>query len=398
MLHELTPRERIVKALKRKKSDRVPKDFWWTYQIGKLMEEKIGVLDPLEYFGCEQRLIRWSPTKKKRDFSTYLGKSSSSWINKNLLEVKNNKKGGLPPLSSEQGGGEWGKGKPPSSPFVDQEWGVGYIPTASKNPQYAHLFGFVYPMRNLRTIKELKEYPFSDYSANYRYEHLKPQVKEVHKRGLCATGAMPMTIFEVSWQLTGMDKLFFDFVENKPFAKYLLDCITEMRRFMIKHFAEAGVDHIHLGDDMGTQQGMLMSSEMWREWFKERMRNIISVAKKINPEVIISYHSDGNIEKIIPELIEIGIEVLNPVQPESMDPAKLKRKYGDKLAFWGTIGGQTTMPFGTPEEVKKEVRERIKIIGKGGGLLIAPGHMLQPEVPWENILAFFEAVEKYGRY
>ena len=209
---------------------------------------------------------------------------------------------------------------------------------------------------------------------------------------------MPVTIFEVSWQLRGMENLLLDFLENKPFAIYLLDFITEMRRFMIRRFAEAGVDHIHLGDDMGTQRGMLISPKMWREWFKERMRSIILVAKKVNPEVIISYHSDGNIEKIIPELIEIGIEVLNPVQPEAMDPVKLKQKYGNKLAFWGTVGTQSTMPFGTPKEVKKVVKQRIETVGDGGGLLISPTHMLEPEVPWENIRAFFEAVEEYGHY
>lgn len=122
------------------------------------------------------------------------------------------------------------------------------------------------------------------------------------------------------------------------------------------------------------------------------------MGKKINPEVIVSYHSDGNIEKIIPKLIEIGIEVLNPVQPEAMDPVELKKKYGDRLAFWGTIDTQTIMPFGTPEEVKRVVKERIQTVGKGGGLLIVPTHMLEPEVPWENILAFFEAIEGYGHY
>ncbi|GAH20261.1 unnamed protein product, partial [marine sediment metagenome] len=109
-------------------------------------------------------------------------------------------------------------------------------------------------------------------------------------------------------------------------------------------------------------------------------------------------HSDGNIEEIIPELIEIGVDVLNPVQPEAMDPVKLKKTYGNDLSFWGTMGGQTTIPFGTPEQVKQEVRERVETVGRGGGLLIAPGHMLQPEVPWENIVAFFEAVEEYGKY
>lgn len=169
MFHELTPRERVVKTLKREESDRVPKEFWWTYQIGELIKEKTSSSNPLEYFSCEQRLVRWPATKKKQDLSPYIGESSS---------------------------------------WIDQEWGVGYVPIASKNPQYAHLFGFVYPMRNLKTVEELKEYPFSDYKANYRYKHLKPQVEEIHKKELCSTGMIPMTIFEVSWQLRGMDNLF----------------------------------------------------------------------------------------------------------------------------------------------------------------------------------------------
>lgn len=390
----MTPRERAIKALRREKPDKVPKDFGMTPQIYELIKAKTGASDPWEYFDCEPRWICWLPTEIRREFSAYLGESpSGGWIDKNILQPENTEAEKAIPV-----GGEWGAGHPPSSPWVDQEWGVGYISTASTDSQHSHLFGFVYPMRNFKTIEELKEYPFSDYQVTYRHSHLEQEVKEIHKKELFSTAGLAMTIFEVSWQLRGMDNLFFDFTENKSFAEYLLDYVTEMRRFMIRRFAEAGVDHIHLGDDMGTQQGMLMSPEMWREWFKERMRSIISAAKKINPEVIISYHSDGNIEKIIPELIEIGIEVLNPVQPEAMDPAKLKREYGDRLAFWGTVGTQTTMPFGTPKEVKGVVRARIETVGRGGGFLIAPTHILEPEVPWENILAFFEAVEEFGGY
>jgi uroporphyrinogen decarboxylase len=112
--------------------------------------------------------------------------------------------------------------------------------------------------------------------------------------------------------------------------------------------------------------------------------------------VLVFYHSDGNILPIIPELIEIGVDILNPIQPECMDPAELKRMYGDKLSFWGTIGTQTTMPFGTPDDVRNEVCERIATVGKGGGLFLSPSHILEPEVPWANIEAFVEAERKYG--
>ena len=97
-------------------------------------------------------------------------------------------------------------------------------------------------------------------------------------------------------------------------------------------------------------------------------------------------------------MIEIGVTVLNPVQPECMDPVQLKTEYGDRLAFWGTIGTQTTMPFGTPEQVRAVVAERIETVGKGGGLLLAPTHVLEPEVPWRNVIAFVQAVEELGAY
>jgi len=143
---------------------------------------------------------------------------------------------------------------------------------------------------------------------------------------------------------------------------------------------------------------MMISPEIWRKWLKPRLAKVIDAAKSANRSVIISYHSDGVILPIIEELIEIGVDVLNPVQPECMDPAKIKALYGSRLAFSGTIGTQTTLPFCTPDEVRKVVKERIETVGKGGGLFIGPSHTLEPEVPWKNVVAFVEAVEEYGRY
>jgi uroporphyrinogen decarboxylase len=143
---------------------------------------------------------------------------------------------------------------------------------------------------------------------------------------------------------------------------------------------------------------MLMSPSTWRRWLKPRLARIIATARAVNPDIIVRYHSDGNPGAIIPELIEIGVDVLNPVQPECLDPAEVKRRFGDSLAFWGAMGTQTTMPFGSPEEVARVVRERIETIGAGGGLVLAPTHVLQPDVSWENILAFFDAIDRYGRY
>jgi uroporphyrinogen decarboxylase len=206
------------------------------------------------------------------------------------------------------------------------------------------------------------------------------------------------TLFECAWLLRGLENLLVDFLANPDLAAALLDHLTATGIESARRLAEAGVDVLLTGDDVGMQRGMMMSPELWRQWLKPRLAEIIAAAKKVKPDVLVFYHSDGNIEPIIPELIEVGVDILNPVQPECMDPAQLKREHGNDLAFWGTVGTQTTMPFGTPEEVKAAIRERIESTGQGGGLLLAPTHVIEPDVPWENVEAFFEAVEEYGWY
>ena len=209
---------------------------------------------------------------------------------------------------------------------------------------------------------------------------------------------MACTIFETAWQIRGLTELLTDFLTREDWASCLLDRITELSVFRAKRFSEAGVDIIHVGDDIGMEDRMMMSPDTWRKWLKPRMARIIEAAREIKPDVLFHYHSDGYVEPVIPDLIQIGIDVLNPVQPECMDPAKLKREFGDRLAFWGTIGLQHTLPFGTPEEVEREVKERIETVGKGGGLYLSPTHVIAPEVPHENIFALVEAAKKYGRY
>jgi uroporphyrinogen decarboxylase len=137
---------------------------------------------------------------------------------------------------------------------------------------------------------------------------------------------------------------------------------------------------------------------MWRTVFKPRLREVIEAARKARPEIFVFYHSDGNVWDAIPELIEVGVDVLNPVQPECMDPAKVKMEFGKDLSFFGSVSIQETLPKGSPKDVRREVKLRMETIGKGGGLLIAPAHVLQPDTPWENIVAFFDAVEEFGYY
>lgn len=161
-----------------------------------------------------------------------------------------------------------------------------------------------------------------------------------------------------------------------------------------------GVDIVLTGDDFGTQRGMLIYPQIWRRIFKPRYARVFRELKELNPAIKIAYHSCGSIVPIIPDLIEIGLDILNPLQPRAagMDGKILKKKYGDRLSFFGAIDEQKVLPFKSPEEVKEEVRVKISDLAPGGGYILAPAHNIQPDTPLENIFAMYEAVNEHGRY
>lgn len=354
----MTSRERVLTTLSLNIPDRVPKDFWgFNREAQKIFEQKTGSDDPAEYFDIDVRYVEVKDTEF------------------NLEEYHKYHRQYLSPST------------------VINEWGTAFVP--GSDPAFDH---FVAPLVWAESAGDIEKYPLPDLFEGYRYEHLPEEIAGIQSRGYAAVAAMACTIFEVAWQIRGFNELMTDFVLNPIMAQCLLDRIVELRCYQAKKFAEADVDVLHIGDDVGMQDRLMMSPDTWRKWLKPRLAKVINSARKGKPDLPVFYHSDGYIEQIIPDLIEIGVTALNPIQPECMDPAKLKREYGKNLAFWGTVGTQTTFPFGTPEEVKEVVKERIRTVGAGGGLIISPTHSLEPEVPWENILAFFEAIEECGYY
>jgi uroporphyrinogen decarboxylase len=198
-------------------------------------------------------------------------------------------------------------------------------------------------------------------------------------------------LWEEAWRTRGMEEMMMDMAACDETAVYHFDRICESLKPRMRIIAESGADILYFLDDIGMQNSIIMSAEMYREWVKPRFKSLIDEAKKINPDILVAYHSCGFIIPFVEDLIEAGVDVLESVQSECMDFAELHGKYGERLSFWGTIGTQSTMPFGTPEEVKKHVRRNRGVAGKKGGLLCAPTHVLEPEVPWENVMAYVEA-------
>ncbi len=369
----LTPRERLLRAVSRNPAqlpDRVPKDLSWgfTPAVMERFRQETGRDDPEEYFGVEVRFVGLDLPPERVAESE-----------RERLEVFGRYYPDLPAGLLQ--------GKHLS------EWGTAYLPG-----DFYHFTKLIPPMRAFTTLAEIDTFPLPSFEEDWRLAYARQRIQDFHRRNLAVCGAMAVTIFEVAWQLRGMEELFADFRDRPEMAACLLDRITATRIRMARFFAEQDVDVLVLGDDVSMQTGMIMSPKTWREWFKGRMQRIIAAAREIKPGLPVFYHSDGNPEAILPELIEIGVTIINPVQPECIDPVMVKQRYGDRLALWGTIGIQTTMPFGTPEEVRAEVRRRIETVGYDGGLVLGPTHSLEPEVPWENIVALYEAIDKYGVY
>jgi uroporphyrinogen decarboxylase len=196
-------------------------------------------------------------------------------------------------------------------------------------------------------------------------------------------------LFERAWFLRGMENLCVDFYQAPGFVEDMLDRLVEFNLAVIRELVQFNIDGIMLGDDWGSQVGLIMGPQIWRKFIKPRAARLYEEIRAAGLPVFV--HSCGNIIEIIPDLIEIGVNALNPIQVIAMDPEEIKHKYGDRLTMFGGVSTQQTFPYGNPEDVKEETRLRIEVLGAGGGYILAPDQELQMDVPMENIMAFVEA-------
>ena len=245
-------------------------------------------------------------------------------------------------------------------------------------------------------LNEILDYPYPTVPEN-ELPKLTQKVNDLHSKELASFAFMQMTVWEAAWYLRSMEELMIDMMMQDEKATALLDIITQFAISKATTYAKAGVDILSLGDDIGTQNTIMIDVELWEVWLKTRLAKVIDAAKKVNPNIIIFYHSCGHITPFIDQLIEIGVEVLNPIQPECMSFDEVHDKFGDRLSFWGTLGTQELLPFGTKEEVFEITLSRLNKSGEKGGLVIGPTHMVEPEVPWENLTAIINGVKTFNK-
>jgi len=199
--------------------------------------------------------------------------------------------------------------------------------------------------------------------------------------------------FEKAYFTRGIENFLADMAGYPKFAEDLLKRIIEKNMVMLENFLHMPeIDGVLLGSDWGSQVDLLMSPDTWQEMIRPGEQREYDLIHSYGKDVWV--HSCGCVERIIPSLIEMGLDVLNPVQPECMDLNRLKSHYGDKLAFWGGISTQQVLPFGTPDEVREEVRRVRKLMSENGGYILAPAQQIQGDVPAENIVALVEAAKE----
>jgi uroporphyrinogen decarboxylase len=270
-------------------------------------------------------------------------------------------------------------------------FGVGH----SHQPNCYHMTRMHHPLRgDLVTLDEIRNYPLPRLTTDAE-ARLRLEVAQWQAKGLATMACMACTIWEMSWYLRSMEDLMTDMMTGDERAIVHLDRLTANSCERIMLASRAGVDIIQLGDDIGMQQTIMMSVDLWRTWLKPRLAEVIRAGRKIKPDLVIFYHSCGYVLPFLDDLIEIGIDILNPVQPECMRFEDVLKQVGGRMSFWGTLGTQSTLPFGKPEDVKRVIYENLRRCGPQGGLVIAPTDLVEPEVPWENLLAMKEACETF---
>lgn len=260
-------------------------------------------------------------------------------------------------------------------------------------------FGVVWNRTVDRDIGVVEEYPLTSRSLSglrfpdprnpVRYAAL-PAFIEAHPNRF-RFASIGFSLFERAWALRGMTDLMMDMLEAPAFVDELFDALTEYNLAIVAELAKYDIDAILFGDDWGQQRGLLFGAPLWRRFVKPRIARMYAAVKQAGKVQMI--HCCGRVQELFPELIELGLDVFNPFQPEVMDPVEMKRQFGDRLTFFGGLSIQKLLPFGTPQQVRDEARRLADAVGCDGGFIIAPSHDMPGDIPAENVAAFVEAMQ-----
>jgi len=379
--YSMSSRERVLRALNHQEPDRVPFNLALTVDIYERLRQQLGLpRDPHVKVGI------WTDVP--------LGFDLVEAMQIDICAV------GLNPPA------HWGPPRRDNGLLYD-EWGVGRKKVARDDGSY--YFEMVEHPLAVATLKDVQGYPWPDPHDPGRTDGLRRKVERIREHTDKAIMAkFSNSIWEQSWWLRGLEQWMMDLILNPQIVCAIMDRVCEIAIGTALAALEVAGDLVDIyrlsGEDLGTQLNPMISPRTYerlvRPRFERLWRAVKSKLLEKNPDGRLMLHSCGNVRAFIPGWIDMGLDILDPIQPraQGMEPKALKRDFGDRLMFHGGIDLQQTLPFGTTEDVMREVREYIQALAPGGGYIVAPAHNVQGDVPPENLVAIRDAIEAHGHY
>lgn len=383
----MTARERVLLAIRHQQPDRVPFDLGSTLVTGIT---RFVYRDLLSYLGIKRKKIHIC------DIIQQLARVDEEVLQRLKVDVR-----GI--FTRDPSGWKLRVEDGENYTYFTDIWGITW-----RMPKVG---GYYYDMCHHplsgANIEDLEHYAWPDPTDRTRIKGLKEEARLIRekKKSAVILGSTGMTVglLQTATWLQGFEEFYINLSNNPTLTSKLLDKLLELDiKFWEIFLPEMGkdIDIILYADDFGIQNSMLMSLEMFRKYFKPRYKEIFSFIKS-RCSAYIFFHTCGSVYDLIPDLIELGVDILNPVQVNAakMDTKRLKSEFGDSITFWGGgIDTQKVLPFGRPQEVKDEVRKRIEDLAPGGGFIFNTVHNIQANVPPENIMAMWEALQEFGKY
>ncbi|MCD6509384.1 MAG: hypothetical protein J7L11_03215 [Thermoprotei archaeon] len=355
----ISSRERVLRALYHEEPDRVPLDAWFSYPFYVRLRKYLGEKDGekiLKFLGVDVRYTGVAPP--------------SSFLRDAKVDPRIH----------------YGVGIPVGEDALKDEWGI----IRKLNVTKIRSRVVYYPLQHL----SLDDYEVPDPHADGRYDGVELAVRRYGDEYFILAGLGCDFLFSQGWYLRGFRELLTDMYRRPWYVDKLFD---EMMKYYIgaaEELLDRGVDCILIADDLAGQRDLVISPRLLDRYYWPRFRIIAHLVKRKG--AFLAFHSDGNIFRILPKLIELGVDIVNPIQPECMDPVEVKEMYGDRITLHGTLSIQRTLPYGRPNDVRREVIERIRTCGHNGGLILGPSNQVLEDTPIENFLTIYETVKKFG--
>ena len=359
-------RERVIAAINRQPPDRVPLDGYFRQDVWAKLEDHFGTTDADEIMDALGLDIRYSLMEPSTAFACRA--VPSPWQIPDIGEGRKNLV-----IPGDNG-------------WLEDEKGICRVPNSSG---LYWLYAY-HPLAEANS-DEVEAYQFPNPHLPERYQDVRRDV--ARWQGKYLTIVELWNIFKSSWELRGFERYMMDLSLEPRLVETLADRVLEHRIEQSKQLVRCGVDMLMISGDIAMQDSMMLSPKMWRKYFKPRLRIWLEEVRRERKDLYFKFHSDGNMAAVFEDVIDIGFDVINPIQPECMDVEEISRRYGSRVCLHGTISCQRTLPYGTPEDVAGEVRHRIASCSQEGGLILGPSNTIQPDVPLENILALYSTAK-----